>query len=808
MTKLVRKQPTFLSFWAINDRLDIHRLKQQIDEIKRLGLDGVIFHPRNYPNEPEYLGTAYMNILSELIMYAKSVDMVFWIYDENGWPSGTAGGKVLADMPDLTCQWVEWRNEQAVLRSKKAVSSLDARATAYFIEITHEAYKRKLTPEAFEYVTGFFSDEVAFLDGHSVSHHYGAVPWSDRVPVRYKEAYGEDLEPHLPLLFTEGSGYQQVRARYWELLTDELVDSFYKPIHDWCLANGKEFTAHLKAEENPLFQLSYSGSCFHVLRNVSVPAIDALERHPGNHYYPRIAHSVAAQAGMDEVLVEAIGGSGWGLKPEDFTAYMLWLSGHGLNTFVLHLNQYRLNSSAVRDWPPSHPFHLTWKEALPSVLFNIKERIAQQPDPRREAELLIITPTRGIMAEFAPYEAIVFNEHDGSGIPDTTKSGRMNNEFLRLVEACHQAGIHYELTEERAVEELGVVEGSSLRIGQRLYGEILVSDSCRWNERGAAMMNQLSELGAVILSPEHIKPAFDHSKGEETHDLHEEDNLNQALVPEQSAWHVGMPKSNLYVIEMISDGLSKLHAEFQLEQVEEHMNLELLCLDEVAQLSINGEVLSGTYIEDRFIYCLTSEQLRSGANSLNIIVKQDGEQLPIVFLRGEFVVISRAPYEPKDEHQLRVKGDFILKTMCDLYGDDLIQSGLPFNENPVTFTTTIHLDQIIRAGKLRLSDIHANAARVWVDQEELGWCWEPDWAVTLTKDLQEGEHLVTVQLIPSTYNVFGPHRHIDGDRHLTSPDQYKGIKNFADRQDAPENTLGDDWHFVRCGMKGKLGFIQ
>lgn len=86
---------------------------------------------------------------------------------------------------------------------------------------------------------------------------------------------------------TKGSGYQLVRTRYWELMTDELVDSFYKPIHDWCLANGKEFTAHLKGEENLFFQLSYSSSCFHVLRNVSVPPIDALERHPGNQYYSR-----------------------------------------------------------------------------------------------------------------------------------------------------------------------------------------------------------------------------------------------------------------------------------------------------------------------------------------------------------------------------------------------------------------------------------------------------------------------------------------------------------------------------------------
>ena len=54
------------------------------------------------------------------------------------------------------------------------------------------------------------------------------------------------------------------------------------------MENGKKFTAHLKGEENPFFQIGYSGSCLQVLKNVSVPGIDALERYPGNKYYPCI----------------------------------------------------------------------------------------------------------------------------------------------------------------------------------------------------------------------------------------------------------------------------------------------------------------------------------------------------------------------------------------------------------------------------------------------------------------------------------------------------------------------------------------
>jgi hypothetical protein len=174
---------------------------------------------------------------------------------------------------------------------------LDPKACEYFLQITHERYKKELHPEAFDYVTGFFSDEVGFLDGHSVAVSCGGIPWTEDLQNKYMEKYGEDLVSKLPQVFMKGKGYETVRARFWELLTDALNDGFYNPIRNWCDANGKKFTAHLKGEENPFFQLSYSGSSFHVLKNATLPAIDALERFPGNNYYPRIAHSVSAQFG-------------------------------------------------------------------------------------------------------------------------------------------------------------------------------------------------------------------------------------------------------------------------------------------------------------------------------------------------------------------------------------------------------------------------------------------------------------------------------------------------------------------------------
>ncbi|KRE38770.1 hypothetical protein [Paenibacillus sp. Soil522] len=58
--------------------------------------------------------------------------------------------------------------------------------------------------------------------------------------------------------------------------------------------------------------------------------------------------------------------------------------------------------------------------------------------------------------------------------------------------------------------------------------------------------------------------------------------------------------------------------------------------------------------------------------------------------------------------------------------------------------------------------------------------------------------------MPSTYNSYGPHRHYEGDRYLTSPNQCSGAKNFADRPDAPDKTLEEFLYFVNWQVAGDL----
>jgi hypothetical protein len=97
------------------------------------------------------------------------------------------------------------------------------------------------------------------------------------------------------------------------------------------------------------------------------------------------------------------------------------------------------------------------------------------------------------------------------------------------------------------------------------------------------------------------------------------------------------------------------------------------------------------------------------------------------------------------------------------------------------------------ANSLQLCGVKADAARVTLNRLDLGWIWGPRWEIVAP--LKPGTHTMKLELIPSTYNYFGPHHYFAGDRHVISPDQFTGKRNFADPADAPANTRVKAWHF-------------
>ncbi len=83
-------------FWALNTKLEKGLMARQIDHFREMGFGGAHMHVRT-GLDTEYLSDEFMDIIRECCEKFESNDMLGWLYDEDRYSSGYAGGKVTCD---------------------------------------------------------------------------------------------------------------------------------------------------------------------------------------------------------------------------------------------------------------------------------------------------------------------------------------------------------------------------------------------------------------------------------------------------------------------------------------------------------------------------------------------------------------------------------------------------------------------------------------------------------------------------------------------------------------------------------------
>ena len=211
-------------FWAWNCKLDQKELEWQLEIFKKMGFGGGHMHVRT-GMATEYLSDEYMALIKACVEKAKKENMLAWLYDEDRWPSGAAGGYVTKDKenraryllftptpysgktvsnfdsssrgartengylmaafdveldadgylisskrieenePASHEKWyayLEQPNESGWYNNQTYVNTLDKKAMDRFIEITYEAYNRTIADEFDKTVPSIFTDEPQF----------------------------------------------------------------------------------------------------------------------------------------------------------------------------------------------------------------------------------------------------------------------------------------------------------------------------------------------------------------------------------------------------------------------------------------------------------------------------------------------------------------------------------------------------------------------------------------------------------------------------------------------------------------------
>src|SRR5262249_2230926 len=80
-------------FWSWNCKLDSAQLLRQMEILKAMGMGGVHIHSRT-GMASEYLGDEFIDMVRQCVEKARAEGMLVWLYDEDRWPSGAAGGLV------------------------------------------------------------------------------------------------------------------------------------------------------------------------------------------------------------------------------------------------------------------------------------------------------------------------------------------------------------------------------------------------------------------------------------------------------------------------------------------------------------------------------------------------------------------------------------------------------------------------------------------------------------------------------------------------------------------------------------------
>ena len=83
-------------FWAWNCELDEAELLRQIGVMQEMGFGGAHMHVRSGMDTP-YLSDEFMKLIHSCCDEAERRNMLAWLYDEDRWPSGFAGGFVTKD---------------------------------------------------------------------------------------------------------------------------------------------------------------------------------------------------------------------------------------------------------------------------------------------------------------------------------------------------------------------------------------------------------------------------------------------------------------------------------------------------------------------------------------------------------------------------------------------------------------------------------------------------------------------------------------------------------------------------------------
>ena len=523
-------------FMVWNSKVTEAEIDRMLKEFKEAGCGGVFIHPR--PGMiTEYMSDDWYSLYRHTVDKGKEMGMDIWIYDENSYPSGFAGGHVPQEMPesynqgqglaltkagelpaDATDYFICLKKEGETFTDitkildhhqnipgeyylyKKTymgrsdwyggysyVDLLVPGVTEKFIDITMKGYEKTLKNEFGTSVFGIFTDEPNISSP-------GGMRWTPDLFAVFHEKWGYDLKPRLPLLSEETGNWKQVRHNYMETLLQLFIDRWSKPWNQYCEANNLQWTGHYWEHGWPQMNDGPDNMAMYAWHQV--PAIDMLfnqfdENNPqaqfGNIRAVKELRSAANQTGRSRTLSETYGGGGWDETFKDFKRLGDWEYVLGVNFMNQHLAHMTLTGARKYDYPPVFTYVSPWWSNYRELNDYYGRLSMLMSKGIQKNDILVIEPNATLWSYYS---------HSGSS-PKLMEIGR---DFQAFVTTLEKNQVEYDLGSENIIKDLGKAENGRFTVGKASYTTVVLPPLMEaLNSPTYALLEQFVAQGGKLL---------------------------------------------------------------------------------------------------------------------------------------------------------------------------------------------------------------------------------------------------------------------------------------------------------------------
>lgn len=510
-----------LPFWSWNDKLEPDILEWQVNEMAKAGIGGYFMHARG-GLQTEYMGDEWMECIRSCINEGSKTGMQSWCYDEEGWPSGFAGGIVTGlgdrfhsrylemefynrNITVLDQQLIgiyrfdaeknsirflthdakkigEFENDTLIVIRHKSnpyyIDVLNEEVVKAFIDSTYEKYYSLFGEEFGKGMPGFFTDEPQFAREQ--------IPWSYILVDKFREKYGYDLTEYLPALFIDCAGYEKIRYDFWSLINELFVSAFGEQIYYWCESHNCKLTGHLLLENSLYLQMHGCAGVMTFYEYLHIPGMDWQARKIDSPVTPKQVGSVANQLGKKQALSETFASCGWDVSFEELKWIAEWQYVNGINLLCQHLEGYTLRGARKRDYPPSLFYQQSYWEEYRVFNDYISRLGMLLSEGENVVDILLIHPMKSAW--------IAYNKENNESL------SKIDRDFLNVSELLSGLHFDYHYGDESILKKYGCVEDGFLRVGKCRYKVVILPSMITIDESTLALLNQFSMNGGTVLN--------------------------------------------------------------------------------------------------------------------------------------------------------------------------------------------------------------------------------------------------------------------------------------------------------------------